>query len=230
MATTLKVWSGSAWVAKPAKAWSGSAWAAKPVKVWSGSAWISSATGGPPYLDSFDRANANLEASLVASGGWSWTHDGVIAAGFTIVSNALKSNTALTTGSAYKTPALASADHYVQYKVTNITSATGPFICCRLADASNFIGIRTGNGGSNGQIEVYRRVSGSLSSLYVSAASAVAVNDIVKLAVSGSTFTVTKNGGAVTGPTAIGATLTATNAGLVARSSTTMTIEDFEAG
>jgi hypothetical protein len=35
----VKVWSGSAWVEKPAKVWSGSAWTAKPVKTWNGSAW-----------------------------------------------------------------------------------------------------------------------------------------------------------------------------------------------
>jgi hypothetical protein len=35
-----KVWSGSAWVQKPAKVWSGSAWVTKPVKIWNGSAWV----------------------------------------------------------------------------------------------------------------------------------------------------------------------------------------------
>jgi hypothetical protein len=35
----VKVWTGSAWVEKPAKVWSGSAWTQKPVKTWSGSAW-----------------------------------------------------------------------------------------------------------------------------------------------------------------------------------------------
>lgn len=34
-----KVWTGSAWVSKPAKVWSGSAWVTKPVKVWTGSSW-----------------------------------------------------------------------------------------------------------------------------------------------------------------------------------------------
>ena len=35
----MKVWNGSAWVAKPVKVWNGSAWVAKPVKVWNGSSW-----------------------------------------------------------------------------------------------------------------------------------------------------------------------------------------------
>lgn len=35
-----KVWSGSAWVAKPVKVWNGTAWVTKPLKVWSGSAWV----------------------------------------------------------------------------------------------------------------------------------------------------------------------------------------------
>lgn len=35
-----RVWSGSAWVAKPLKVWNGSTWVAKPLKVWNGSAWV----------------------------------------------------------------------------------------------------------------------------------------------------------------------------------------------
>lgn len=35
-----KVWTGSAWAAKPVKVWSGSAWVAKPSKIWNGSAWV----------------------------------------------------------------------------------------------------------------------------------------------------------------------------------------------
>jgi hypothetical protein len=36
----LKVWNGSAWVAKPVKVWNGSAWVVKPAKQWNGSAWV----------------------------------------------------------------------------------------------------------------------------------------------------------------------------------------------
>jgi hypothetical protein len=35
-----KVWTGSAWVKKPAKVWNGSAWVEKPVKVYNGSTWV----------------------------------------------------------------------------------------------------------------------------------------------------------------------------------------------
>lgn len=38
--SSLKVWTGSAFVAKPAKVWTGAAWVEKPVKTWSGSAWV----------------------------------------------------------------------------------------------------------------------------------------------------------------------------------------------
>ncbi|MFE5853208.1 hypothetical protein ACFQ61_08300 [Streptomyces sp. NPDC056500] len=39
-ATITKVWTGSAWVAKPVKVWTGSAWVAKPVRSWSGTAFF----------------------------------------------------------------------------------------------------------------------------------------------------------------------------------------------
>lgn len=36
----VKVWNGSAWVAKPVKVWNGSSWVTKPLKRWNGSAWV----------------------------------------------------------------------------------------------------------------------------------------------------------------------------------------------
>jgi hypothetical protein len=35
----IKVWTGSAWEAKPVKVWNGSSWMAKPLKVWNGNSW-----------------------------------------------------------------------------------------------------------------------------------------------------------------------------------------------
>jgi hypothetical protein len=42
-----KVWTGSAWVEKPAKVWSGSAWVQKPVKFWDGSTWRTTGPAAP---------------------------------------------------------------------------------------------------------------------------------------------------------------------------------------
>jgi hypothetical protein len=36
----VKVWGGSAWLAKPVKVWNGSAWATKPAKQFNGTAWV----------------------------------------------------------------------------------------------------------------------------------------------------------------------------------------------
>lgn len=36
----IKVWTGSAWVAKPVKVWNGSSWVIKPVKFYNGSIFI----------------------------------------------------------------------------------------------------------------------------------------------------------------------------------------------
>jgi hypothetical protein len=37
---TVKVWTGTAWVAKPVKVWTGSAWLQVPLKRWTGTNWF----------------------------------------------------------------------------------------------------------------------------------------------------------------------------------------------
>ncbi|MCA3574828.1 MAG: hypothetical protein IOC86_13015 [Aestuariivirga sp.] len=36
----IKVWNGSAWVARPVKVWNGTNWVTKPAKRWTGTAWV----------------------------------------------------------------------------------------------------------------------------------------------------------------------------------------------
>lgn len=38
--TTLKYWTGAAWVAKPLKRWNGASWVDATLKRWDGGAWI----------------------------------------------------------------------------------------------------------------------------------------------------------------------------------------------
>lgn len=174
------------------------------------------------FTDNFNRADENLEASP------NWTHDGLIAGGAAIRSNALASLTLNAAGTAYKCPDQGSADQYVQF-VARATANSGPFVCNRLADNANFVGIRN----LGGTLEVYRRVGGTLSSLH-SSAQGIVSGTVLRLECVGTTFRVLKDGVQVVAFTAINnATLTSTRQGVVAR--TTITgqnpwIDDFEAG
>jgi hypothetical protein len=181
------------------------------------------------YADNFNRTSANLEATATASGGWDWTHDGAIAGGLAVSANLLSSGTTDSTGSAYFAPDLGSADHYVQYTPVSTTISVGPFICARLTDKNNFIGIRAGKSASNGQIEVYSRLAGTFANLYRSAAGALTVGDVLRLECSGTTWTLKQNGTQIATGT-IDGSLTATKAGAVGRSVGGTFADNFEAG
>ena len=181
------------------------------------------------FTDNFNRANADLEASAVSSGGSSWTHDGLVASALQIVSNQLRCNTTNSSGSAYKAADAGTSDHYVQFSAVAVSLSTGPFVCCRLADRSNFVGVRVGNIGSgNGQIEVYRRVGGTLTSLHLSAVGAAAANDIIKLETSGTNWLLYVNGSLLSSGAINSAGLTSTGTGIVARTTTGTYFDDFE--
>lgn len=181
------------------------------------------------FQDNFNRTNANLEDSPVSSSGKVWEHDGEIAGALAIFFSSLRCNTTNSAGSAYKCPDLGSADHYVQFEVPATNVFLGSFICVRLADRNNFLGVRVGRSGVNGVLEVWRRVNGTLTARHNPGGTAVNVLDTVRLAAVGSNWQVFVNGASIATGT-IGATLTATQAGVVARQFATDTLLDaFEA-
>ena len=177
------------------------------------------------FTDNFNRANANLESSPTSSGGGDWTHDGLIVGALAISSNALRCATTNATGSAYKSVNQGTSDHYAQYKVA-VLGSSGAFVCCRLADRSNFVGVR--NDGS--VIEVYRRVSGTLTGLYTSGSGAVALNDVLRLECNGTNWALKKNGSPVTNGAIGAAGLTSSDTGVVARTVTATFADDVEFG
>jgi len=186
------------------------------------------------FIDTFNRADANLEASPVSSSGKTWTHDGLIAGAVSILAGVARSNTSDATGSAYSTGSLTSADHYVQFKVTtaSVGNGTGTFFCCRMSDRSNFVGIRAGNaGGGAGAVEVYRRVGGTLTNRYTGPAGTCVAGDVLGLTVVGTNLNVYKNSILLSGPISIGdgGVLTSQSAGIVARSITGEFGDEFQA-
>jgi hypothetical protein len=165
---------------------------------------------GPFFVDTCTRANMNLEASP----GGTWTLlDGTSGWGV-IASNALASNTTDSTGASFRCPDIGNKNHWVEITIPSpLPTNSGPFACCRLADRSNFVGIRV----INSSVEVYKRVGGTLSAL-TSGGTTVVAGDVIRLECRDDTYTLKKNGVAwnvgLIGNTA----LNSTRQGFVARS------------
>lgn len=181
------------------------------------------------FTQNFDGPDRNLED---ISG---WVHDGFIPGALATRSNKLACLTTDSTGSAYKCPDQGSADHYVQFRIGTM-QPSGPFVCCRLSDRGNFIGIRN----NAGTLEIYRRVSNTLFLIF-SGAMGLALDDLLRFEVEGEipdaiyrTYLngVQLAGAAGEGSVDSGATvLNNTGQGLVARASELEPwIYDFEAG
>ena len=190
-------------------------------------------------FENFNRSNADLEIfqplPLAAGHGHI---DGAISGALSIVSNQIRCNTSSSTGSAYKSPDPGSLSQFVEFRVANVGHTTGPFICCRFADSNNFIGVRVGSAShGGGEVEVFRRNSGSFTLLRVAASGAeAAVNDFIRLEVegngsSGDAWRVYRNGTLDYSGT-IGEAMTSNHQGLLARTNASFDpwIDDYEAG
>jgi hypothetical protein len=113
--------------------------------------------GGDPedFIDDFNRANENLEASS------DWTRIGGTAGAAQIISNALHF-TSSTDATAYVGPSYGSPDHFVQAKRPSATEAEW-FLACRIQDGNNFVGARLADTDSGWA--VYKRVGGTFTVL-----------------------------------------------------------------
>lgn len=133
-------------------------------------------------------------------------------------SNQLKANTTDSSGALYYIDT-GTADHYAQHVTKKLSwSSSIPFgSVVRGVDRSNYIGARvvTGSGA-----ELYKRVSGTFT-LVGSYSYTPALDDVVKLEISGTSVTCYVNGvSRVTGTVSDGVFTGVTKAGLVPRGST----------
>lgn len=180
----------------------------------------------PPFIftDDFNRANESLEANA------SWTRVDGSVGGASISNNQLAANDTSAGGTSYHAPDTGSADHYVQAAWIQTTGAVGPFICCRLTDANNFVGTRW-NGTINQRWEIYKRVAGSFT-LLGSFDDTITSGDVVRLECSGDTARVLLNDAEIIAPASLsGSHAGVTTSGLVARVvAHDPLIDDFETG
>jgi hypothetical protein len=168
------------------------------------------------FTDSFTRADENLEASA------NWTRVDGAAGAAAVRSNQLAQLSS--TNTAYQCPDQSSADHYSQ-AVTKVSGAWTGFMAIRLTDSNNFIGTRPGTN----VIELYKRVSGTFTSLG-SASASTAINAVYYVEGSGNNLTVKVDGVTKLGPTSETAHNTVTRSGIVVRTTLNPTLDDFESG
>jgi hypothetical protein len=175
------------------------------------------------FADDFNRANESLEVSA------NWTRAGGVAGDCSVSGNACRAVSTNATGAAYLCPDIGTADMYVQAKWMNTATAGGPFICARLTDANNYVGARRDN--ANGRWDLFKRVTGTLSSLG-NFVGAIVAGDVLRLECSGDNATLLVNGVIRVGPVSLaGSHAGVTDAGLNTRSTfQSPWIDDFEAG
>lgn len=169
------------------------------------------------FSDDFNRANENLEASS------DWTRVDGSAGMATVTSNAVNCATADSNGAAYQCPDQGAGDKYMECALN--LSGNAFALAMRLTDRSNYVGARS----RGGNVEVYKRVSGSFTSLG-SAAVSYSAGKVMRLEMEGDIFKLYYDGvlEVTTGPESFNSS--ETRQGCVARSVSSAWFDDFEAG
>lgn len=166
------------------------------------------------FLDDFQRADENLEASA------NWVHDGLIVGGLSIVSNKLQCNTSSTSGTAYiAATQMDSKNHSVQITIEDEAgqlASGGPTVCCRLADVDNWVGFRVEG---FDQLAVVKRVAGT-ATIIETLNITFGTGSVIKLEVFQDSYFLTVDGKLKEGGSLGGDLATGNGVGLVARNST----------
>ena len=180
------------------------------------------ASGGGVFFDNFDRATEPLSASP------KWTFVSGSAASVAVNdSQSLSTSDTSSPGTAYQSPDLGRADHWVQATVASVPSANaGPVLCCRLQDANNWVGIRFGSG----TWQFYKRIAGVLT-LLGSFTYTTAPGDVFSVSAVGDDVSVTINGAVRITGTLGGDLAGVTRQGVVARLTAAPSwIDNYRAG
>jgi hypothetical protein len=130
-------------------------------------------------------------------------------------------------GAALASPDCGFSDHYAQAMAATIPASYNGLLACRLADASNLIGVEF----KNDRISLYERTDGAFKELGF-VATPPAIGDVVRLEVKGINATVKKNGVPLIGPVVTGGTnASCTRSGIVSRGLAVLAwIYDYESG
>lgn len=178
------------------------------------------------FTDAFTDDGSGTEdlAAHTPTGGTAWTRVDGSADMAQVTGGILRNNTADGSGAAYRCDDQGSSAQYVQY-IAISSLEMNAFVCNRLTDRSNFLGVRKNSIGV-----FYKRVAGAFTQIGTS--SAPATNSVVRLESDASNaHTVYDDGVAIIGPTTDSFNSTETRQGVLARTSGAADwADDFEAG
>jgi hypothetical protein len=178
------------------------------------------------FKDAFGRADQDLDADadwtfIREGGGDGQRGDVMVRAGkLAILNTAYR-------GAAFASPDCGFADHFVQATVATVPNTYNGLLACRLADASNLIGVEF----KHDRMSLYRRTDGTFEELGF-AAVVPDKGDIVRLEVKGPHAIVKRNGEVIIGPVTMAETnMTRTRTGIVSRALVVAAwIDDYESG
>lgn len=180
----------------------------------------------PPVTTFSDAFTGTSGQALEDRTGWSLV-SGTAASASISASNSLRANNTTTTGAAYWSPDLGSANHFAEAKFLSAT--TGPGLCLRLSDANNHLMLR--RNGAN--LEYLTRVGGTYTIVGTYSGVSPTSTDVIRFEVNGSSVAAYKNGVklTVTGSEAVGAVPSSTRQGIVSRSAAVNPwIDDYNTG
>lgn len=174
----------------------------------------------PTFSDDFNRADENLEASA------NWTRVDGVAGALGVRSNAMAQLNV--TDTAYRSPDQGSTDHFTQATQASAVTAWGGFMCVKLTDSNNFIGIRWAGAGNG--VDLFQRVGGGFLSLGNAGAATFNQGAVAYIETNAGNITVKADGVTKIGPTANANFPTITRGGFVSRSTTNPTLDLYSNG
>jgi len=173
------------------------------------------------FTDNFNRSNENLEVSS------NWTRVDGNAGDASIVSNALNGNSTVSNGALYLCPDQGSTDQFTQV----VLNSSSESFCVNVRSTDNINWISARHAAGSGVWELFKRVSGSFTSLGTFSATFVS-GDVIKLTANDSDeLEVFINATSRIGPVTETFNNTVTRQGLLPRGGTVSNwLDDFEAG
>lgn len=114
------------------------------------------AGAGRVFFDAFNRPDSDLSTSR------GWVNVDQVTGAAVIVDSALHISTSSDDGNLFLAPDCGETNHFVQFDVKSVDESGASWICCRVTDYENFLGVRI----AGSSYQVYKRTNGIFTLLH----------------------------------------------------------------